>query len=419
MAEFFDVVIVGGGPAGSTAGTLLAKHGWNVAIFEKEEFPRFKIGESLLPGSLRTFERMGVKEKIDRAEVIVKYGGKIISACGTRSNRFLFCDAFRCKYPTAYQVERSMFDQLLLDHAAENGCRVSQGTNVTNLAFDQDGVTVRAGDKTIHARFLIDCSGRNSLVGSRFRLRQNYPHLRKFSLFAHFEGVDREPGIDGTLTKMIRGKDRWIWIIPITAKKTSIGIVLEAQTFKRMRLEPEEAFNRILQENPKVIEQMSQARRVTDVHATGDFSFRNKRFTGERWVLAGDAAGFIDPVWSSGVFIATLSGEKAADMLDRVLRQPARRAAEFSRYERQVGRVMDLYLKFVTSWYTQEFAEVFFHPQQFFQLVPAVNTVLAGSEKQLPEVRWRLWIFHFLVFLQKRFAMIAPRMSLEPAIDSR
>jgi flavin-dependent dehydrogenase len=419
MAEFFDVVIVGGGPAGSTAGTLLAKHGWNVAIFEREKLPGFKIGESLLPGSLRTFERMGVKEKIDRADVIVKYGGKVISACGTRSNRFLFCDAFRCKYPTAYQVERSMFDQLLLDHAAEMGCRVSQGTNVTNLAFDQDGVTVRAGDKTIRARFMIDCSGRNSLVGSRFRLRQNYPHLRKFSLFAHFEDVDREPGIDGTLTKMIRGKDRWIWIIPITAKKTSIGIVLDAHTFKRMRLEPEDAFNRILQQNPQVIEQMSKARRVTEVHATGDFSFRNKRFTGARWVLAGDAAGFIDPVWSSGVFIATLSGEKAADMLDRVLRQPARRAAEFSRYERQVGRIMDLYLKFVTSWYTQEFAEVFFHPQQFFQLVPAVNTVLAGSEKQLPEVRWRLWIFHFLVFLQKRFAMIAPRMSLEPAIDSR
>jgi flavin-dependent dehydrogenase len=414
MAEFFDVVIVGGGPAGSTAGTLLAKHGWNVAIFEKEKFPRFKIGESLLPGSLRTFERMGVKEKIDQADVIVKYGGKIISACGTRSNRFLFCDAFRCKYPTAYQVERSMFDQLLLDHAAETGCSVSQGTNVTDVVFEQDGVIVYAGDRVIRARYLIDCSGRNSLVGSHFKLRQNYPQLRKFSLFAHFEGVERESGIDGTLTQMIRGKDRWIWMIPITAKKTSIGVVLDGQTFRQMRLAPEAAFNRILQENPKVIEQMPRARRVTEVYATGDFSFRNKRFTGERWVLAGDAAGFIDPVWSSGVFIAILSGEKAADILDRVLRQSERRAVEFARYERQLHRVMDLYLKFVTSWYTQEFAEVFFHPQQFFQLVPAVNTVLAGSEKQLPEVRWRLWIFHFLVFLQKRFSVIAPRMTLEP-----
>jgi flavin-dependent dehydrogenase len=414
MAELFDVVIIGGGPAGSTAGTLLAKKGWNVVILEKEKFPRFKIGESLLPGSLRTFERMGVKEKIDRADVIVKHGGKIISACGTRSNRFLFTDAFRCKYPTSYQVERSMFDQLLLDHASESGCRVSQGSEVTDAMFDSDGVSVRTQDRRLQARFLVDCSGRNSLIGTRFKLRRNYAQLRKFSLYAHFEEVDREPGIEGTLTKMIRGKDRWIWIIPITARKTSIGVVLDTQTFKRMKLSPEEAFRRILAENPKVTELTSRARRVSEVYGTGDYSFRNKRFTGDRWVLAGDAAGFIDPVWSSGVFIATLSGEKAADMLDRVLRRPERRAAEFARYERQVGRVMDLYLRFVTSWYTQEFAEVFFHPQEVFQLVPAVNTVLAGSEKQLPEVRWRLWIFHFLVFLQKRFAVIAPRMSLEP-----
>jgi flavin-dependent dehydrogenase len=414
MAEFFDIVIVGGGPAGSTAGTLLAKQGWNVAIFEKEKFPRFKIGESLLPGSLCTFERMGVKGKIDQADVIVKYGGKIVSACGTRSNRFLFSDVFRCKYPTAYQVERSTFDKILLDHAAESGCRVSQSTQVTDVAFDEDGVTVRTVENVFRARYLIDCSGRNSLIGSRFKLRENYAHLRKFSLYAHFEDVDREPGIDGTLTKMVRGKDRWIWIIPITAKKTSIGVVLDAQTFKRMKMEPEDAYTRILQENPKVTEQMSRARRVTEVHATGDFSFRNRRFTGERWVLAGDAAGFIDPVWSSGVFIAVLSGEKAADMLDRTLRQPQRRAAEFARYERQLGRVLDLYLKFVTAWYTQEFAEVFFHPREFFQLVPAVNSVLAGSEQHMPEVRWRLWVFDFLVFLQKRFALIAPRMNLQP-----
>jgi flavin-dependent dehydrogenase len=416
MAEFFDIVIVGGGPAGSTAGTLLAQQGWNVAIFEKEKYPRFKIGESLLPGSLCTFERMGVKEKIDRADVIVKHGGKIVSACGTRSTRFLFKDVFRCQYPTAYQVERSMFDKLLLDHAAESGCRVIQGlgAHVTDVAFDTDGVTVQSANSRYRARYLIDCSGRNSLIGSRFKLRRNYPHLRKFSLFAHFEGVDREEGIDGTLTKMIRGQDRWIWMIPITAKKTSVGVVLDAETFKRMRLKPEIAYTRILEENPEVIGQMSRAQRVTEVHAAGDFSFRNKRFTGDRWVLAGDAAGFIDPVWSSGIFIAVLSGEKAADMLDRTLRQPSRRATEFARYERHLGRVLDLYLKFVTAWYTQEFAEVFFHPKEFFQIVPALNSVLAGSEQNLPEVRWRLWIFDFLVFLQKRFAMVAPRMSFRP-----
>jgi flavin-dependent dehydrogenase len=414
MPEFYDIIIVGGGPAGSTAGTLLAKQGWKVAIFEKEQFPRFKIGESLLPGSLCTFERMGVKEKIDRADVIVKYGGKIVSACGTSSNRFLFSNVFRCKYPTAYQVERSRFDQILLDHAAETGCEVRQGEKVTNFSCDQDGVTIHTTTGEFRSRYLIDCSGRNSLVGTHFNLRRNYPELRKFSLYAHFEGVDRPAGIDGTLTQMVRGRDRWFWIIPITASKTSIGVVLDAQTFKRMKLSPEAAFLRILQENPKVIDQMSGARRVTDVYATGDFSFRNQRFTGDRWVLAGDAAGFIDPVWSSGVFIAVLSGEKAADMLDRVLRRPERRPVEFKRYERHLGRVMDLYLRLVNSWYTQEFAEVFLNPQEFLQLVPAVNSLLAGSEKPLLQVRWRLWVFNLLVYLQKRFSIIAPRMSLQP-----
>lgn len=147
MAEYFDVVIIGDGPAGSTAGTLLAKYGWSVAIFEKEQFPRFKIGESLLPGSIRTFERMGVKEKIDQADFIVKYGGKITSACGTLSNRFLFKDVFPCKYPTAYQIERAAFDKILLDHAAQSGCRVQQGAHVTDVDFDSAGVTVRTLDK--------------------------------------------------------------------------------------------------------------------------------------------------------------------------------------------------------------------------------------------------------------------------------
>ena len=153
---------------------------------------------------------------------------------------------------------------------------------------------------------------------------------------------------------------------------------------------------------------------MTPVHATGDFSYRCRRLSGERWLLAGDAAGFIDPVWSSGVYLAILSGEKAADALDRVLRRPELKAREFGRYERRVHRVMDLYLKFVTAWYTPAFAEVFFHPQEFLRLVPAVNSILAGDDRELFEVRWRLWLFDRLVWLQHKFGLIAPRLTLEP-----
>src|SRR5262249_51448944 len=220
----------------------------------------------------------------------------------------------RCKYPTAYQVERSMFDQLLLDHARESGCTVLPGTTVTDVVFAPKDLTISTSAGSLRGRYLLDCSGRNSVIGSRFNLRQNYAHLRKLALFAHFEGVDRESGIDGTLTKMVRGRDRWIWLIPITAKKTSLGIVFDADTFKELKLDPQTAFERILAENPQVSGQLQSATRTTPVYVTSDFSFRCKKFTGDRWVLAGDAAGFIDPVWSSGVYIATLSAENAADM---------------------------------------------------------------------------------------------------------
>ena len=181
------------------------------------------------------------------------------------ATRFLFSDVFRCKYPD--RLPGRAFD---VRQDTPGSCRRKRLScrrkvlQVTDVAFDRDGVTIQLDENQVRARYLIDCSGRNSLIGSRFKLRQNYPHLRKFSLFAHFEDVDREPGIDGTLTKMVRCKDRWIWMIPITAKKTSVGVVLDAETFKRLKLEPENAYTQILQENPQVIGQMLRARRVTE-----------------------------------------------------------------------------------------------------------------------------------------------------------
>jgi flavin-dependent dehydrogenase len=415
MNEAFDVAIIGGGPAGSSAGTLLAQAGRRVIIFEKAKFPRFSVGESTLPAALNTLERMGVKEKIDAGGFLIKYGGEIVSACGQRV-RFYFRNGLKAKRPTAYQVLRSEFDRILLDHAAENGCEVRQQTSVDSFEFDNDGVTLSSGNSgpVVRAKYLLDCSGRNCLIANRFLLKEPLPNLRKFSLFAYYEDVRREEGPDGTLTRMVRTKDSWFWMIPLKGNTTSIGVVMDAEKFRSMKMSPEEALTHCIAEQPVVNEWMKKARRVTNVYATGDFSYRNKRLFGDRWLLAGDAAGFIDPVFSSGVYLALLSGEKAADALDLVLDRPEKRARTFRSYEQRIGRVLDLYLRWATAWYTQEFVEVFLYPKEIFKLVPAVSAVLSGNEVRDFGMRWRLCIFQTLVALQKRTSKIAPKLTLIP-----
>ncbi|MBV9104552.1 MAG: tryptophan 7-halogenase [Verrucomicrobia bacterium] len=415
MNEAFDVAIMGGGPAGSAAGTLLAKAGRRVAIFEKERFPRFSVGESTLPATLNTLERMGVREKIDRGGFLVKHGGEIVSACGQRV-RFYFRNGFKAKRSTAYQVLRSEFDKILLDHAAESGCDVRQKTPVESFGIDADGVTLRSGNggQLVRAQYVIDCSGRNCLIGNRYQLKRRFPDLCKFSLYAYYDDVRREDGPNGTLTRMVRTKDSWFWMIPLQGKTTSIGVVMDAEKFKSMKMSPERALTHCISEQPAVNEWMEKARRVTDVFATGDFSYRNTQLSGNRWLLAGDAAGFIDPVFSSGVYVALLSGEQAADALNIALDRPQQRAKAFRHYERRIGRVLDIYLRWASAWYTQEFVEVFLYPKEIFEIVPTVSAVLSGNEVRDFGMRWRLCIFHTLVALQKRTSKIAPKLTLMP-----
>jgi FADH2-dependent halogenase len=415
MNEAFDVAIIGGGPAGSSAGTLLAKAGRRVVIFEKERFPRFSVGESTLPAVLNTLERMGVREKIDNGGFLIKYGGEIVSACGQRV-RFYFRNGFKAKRPTAYQVLRSEFDKILLDHAAETGCDVRQQTPVNAFEIDDDGVMLSSGHggQVVRAKYVIDCSGRNCLIGNRFQLKRPIPNLRKFSLYAYYDDVRREDGPDGTLTRMVRTKDSWFWMIPLRGKTTSIGVVMDTEKFRGLKMNPEEALAHCIAEQPVVNESMENARRVTKVYATGDFSYRNKQLFGDRWLLAGDAAGFIDPVFSSGVYLALLSGEQAADALNLVLDRPQQRARAFRYYERRISRVLDIYLRWASAWYTQEFVEVFLYPKEIFELVPTVSAVLSGNEIRDFGIRWRLCIFHMLVALQKRTSKIAPKLTLTP-----
>jgi geranylgeranyl reductase family protein len=415
-AESYDVAIIGGGPAGSTAATLLAKAGRRVIVFEREKFPRFHIGESLLPASMRTFTRLGLQEKL-RANFMEKFGGEMSSACSEEAVRFYFKDGYRSQCDRSYQVTRADFDKVLLDHAAENGAEVHEETNVQSVRLGDHvslGVSAQGGEaREIRARYLLDASGRNSFVGAMLGLRKNYEQLHKFSLFAHYTGVERPEGRDATLTRMIRGVDRWFWVIPLTAERTSIGIVLDTANFREAKQNPEKFFEEAIAEQPNITQTMQDAKRVSPVYSATDFSYRNAKLTGDRWLLAGDAGGFIDPVFSSGVFLAIMSGEMCADILDQVLTNPKRARRLFARYERQFNYAMDVYVRFVNAWYKKEFIEVFLHPQDILQIPPAVNAMLGGNVFSSLAVRWRMWVFYSLVFLQKYFPL-CPRRTLLP-----
>src|SRR5215510_5025454 len=356
----YDVAIIGGGPAGSTAAALLARAGRRVIVFEREKFPRFHIGESLLPFSMKAFTRLGLHEKFLSAGFIKKYGGEIIGACSDTGTKFYFKDGYRSQTDHAYQVTRGDFDKVLLDHAAESGAEVHEEASVDGVQFSNDGVelAVRFNGSTdsIRARYLVDASGRTSVLGRQFKIKKTYDHLQKLSIFAHYDDVWRPEGIDGTLTVLIRAIDRWFWLIPLTAERTSLGVVLDSETFRNSKLNAEDFLEQALAEQPTIAKRITNARRVSNVYVEADFSYRSARLHGDRWLLTGDAAGFIDPIFSSGVFLAVFSGEQCADGL---------------------------------------------------------NAVLGGNVGNSFPIRWRMWVFYFLVWLQRHHA-IAPRLTLVP-----
>ena len=431
--ESYDVAIIGGGPAGSTAAILLSKAGRRVIVLERDKFPRFHIGESLLPFSMQTFTRLGLQEKL-RAGFLEKFGGEIAEAGGEKAAKFYFKDGFGSRTDRSYQVTRSKFDKMLLDHAAESGAEVREETLVENVDFDRDGAMLslrrdarsrvlgraeaRLSENT-RACYVVDASGRNSVIGNKFKLKKSYQHLQKLSLFAHYEGLEREEGIDATLTRMVRTLQSWFWVIPLENDRTSIGVVLEAADFKSSGLSAEEFFERAIAEQPLVRNRIGAGRRVSQVYTAADFSYRSERLADDLWLLAGDADGFIDPVFSSGIFLAVLAGEQAADVLHEVLDHPKRARRLFRHYERLVNRAMDVYLRFVESWYGgKEFIEVFLTPTELFQIPPAVNAVLGGNIGNRFAIRWRMELFYLIVRLQRRWTL-CPRLSLMPKSDGQ
>jgi FADH2-dependent halogenase len=413
-----DVIIIGCGPGGSSAATFLARAGKRVLVLEKEVFPRFHIGESLLPCNMAIFREMGVMPALEAAAFPVKYGARFDLCNGTLGTRFAFRQGKYNSEPQAIQVEREKFDHILLKHARATGADIREGWTVTKTSSDADGVSVEARDPDgkIHnfrAAYLIDASGRGNLTGNQENLRVVHPSHKKIAVFAQFTGVLRDAGEMSSDIIIVRLQNKWFWMIPISEEKTSIGLVIDKDEFTQEQGTPQEVFDRWVEASSAVKDRMLNAKRVSETRTTSDFSYYNRRLVGERLLRIGDAAGFMDPIFSAGVFLAMWSGKLAAEVIRESMAAGKPLQRKFRAYEKRITKGMRYYWRMVDNFYTTPFMELFLRPTERYNLFSAVIGVLAGEVEGSWSLRWRMELFFLFVKIQKRWPM-SPRISFAP-----
>jgi flavin-dependent dehydrogenase len=362
---------------------FLARAGLNVVCFERERFPRFHVGESLLPAGMPLFDRLGVRERLEAAGFQRKNGAVFLQEADGQQVTLNFRRGPRWE-DHAYNVPRAAFDRILLDHAVKEGATVREGVEVRALDLHDQGVrlSVQAGDgapENVEARFLVDASGRDALVAARLGRRVPLPDLGKAALFAHYRGARRFPGrMEGHLRAFLLERG-WFWWIPFADDLTSVGVVLHQRAFRARRGSLEELFEEAVAASPSVSGGLAGATRVTAVHPVANFSYRTEPAVGDRFVAIGDAVLFIDPVFSTGVFVAMQSAELVSEVIAQAFRDGEFRVARFDAYQRRVGAGTALFVEFIERYYDPAFLDVFFASRPPPALKDALTTVFAGG----------------------------------------
>jgi len=354
-----DVVVIGGGPAGSTVSTLLAQQGVRVELFERERFPRFHIGESLIPETYWVLKRLNMLPKMQRSHFVKKYSVQFVNASGKLSAPFYFWDNKPHECSQTWQVVRSEFDQMMLDNAREHGVVAHEGVRVFDVLFEHDravGVKIRGEDgvfRDVRAKVVVDASGQAGLIQNRLRLRVWDPVLNKGAIWTYWEGAYRDTGRDEGATMVLQtaNKNGWFWYIPQHDNIVSVGVVAPFDYLFKNRRSYEQTYQEEVERCPAVKQRVSAGTRVTGYFATKDYSYRATRVSGDGWVMIGDAWGFLDPLYSSGVLLALKSGELAADAIVEGLESGDTSAAQLGKWGPGFNDGVDRMRRLVCEYY--------------------------------------------------------------------
>jgi flavin-dependent dehydrogenase len=402
--ERCEVLVVGGGPAGSTIAALLAERGRHVVLVEKDRHPRFHIGESLLPLNLPLFDRLGVRDAIERM-AMPKYGVEFVSPYHGKTVSYDFAEAWDKNFPYSYQVRRSEFDHLLLTNAAAKGTTVIEGVRVTAAAFPASGgaeLTARdenGAERRWHADFLVDATGRDTLLANQLGLKERNRRHESAAIFGHFRGARRLPGKAEGNISIFWFDHGWFWFIPLADGTTSIGAVCPPAYFKKRKGDLTDFFMTTIALCPEIADRLTNAELIAPAIATGNYSYKSRRMSGERFIMVGDAFAFIDPVFSTGVYLAMTTAFLGADAVDDCLKAPEHSARRLKRYEQQARRGLAAFTWYIYRIRMPAFRNLFMAPRNYFRIEEAVLSLLAGDVFGRSPIGARLVAFKLIYYV--------------------